>query len=205
MATISFINQIDKTKMKRHRVRLLFGALVIVLLLVYYFIPRPKTIGEKTDKETAGARSSSTTNIATVMNAVKANAQTTQTTASPLANPTLIVNDRQKTNEIRQYMESQNKPIEFYGQIIDQDKNPISGVKVRVEVRHIRVIIAAPWGDEDQIIPIDKETDSGGRFVISGVTGDSLAIKSVEKEGYRLSPKTENIYRYGGELSPYHH
>lgn len=63
-----------------------------------------------------------------------------------------LTND-QKTNDsnrspeaIRQYMESQNKPIEFYGRIIDQNGDPVSGAKVKIGVRHWNVVVPAPWG-----------------------------------------------------------
>jgi len=101
-------------------------------------------------------------------------------------------------------MESQNKPIQFYGLVINQNNKPISGVKVSIKVRHIKVIVPAPWGDEGQMLPIEKETDLSGRFEINGATGDSLTIESVEKTGFKLSPKTENIYCYSGVAKPYH-
>ncbi|HUA65490.1 MAG TPA: hypothetical protein VME24_06565 [Alphaproteobacteria bacterium] len=188
--------------MNKHQIRLLFGALLIVVLLVYYFVYRPTSRGEKKDKDTAGAGSPSMSNVATVASALKTNIQRTQTISST-TNRASVVTDRQKTNEIRQYMESQNRPIEFYGRIVDQERNPIPGVKVKVDIRHITVIVPAPWGDEDQIIPIERETDSAGLFEINGVTGASLAIRSVEREGYRLSPKTEDIYSYGNTPTPY--
>ncbi len=98
-------------------------------------------------------------------------------------------------------MESLNKPIDFYGQIIDQDGNPISGVKVKATVRHIKVIIPTAWGDEDQIIPIEKETGLDGRFEINGVTGvNGFNIESIQKDGYEVEPGLRTYRAVGSSL-----
>ncbi len=104
----------------------------------------------------------------------------------PVENP--VVNDHQKTNEIRQYMESLNVPIKFYGKIIDQDGYPLAGVSIKGVVLHIKVVVPAPFGDEDQIIPIDQKTDLEGRFLIQGVAGRSLQIESIQADGYEVEP-----------------
>jgi hypothetical protein len=202
LATVSFFDQVNGIKMKTYRAWLLFSALLVVMLLIYYFIRHPTNTGV-ISSETAKVGSSSASGIVTATNVLKENISKTQATTFRPTNTTPIINDHQKTNEIRQYMESQNKAILFYGRVVDQDENPISDVKVKVEVRHIKVIVPAPWGDEDQIIPIEKETDSTGHFEVNGVTGDSLTIIFVEKEGYRLSPKLENTYGYGGVPNPF--
>ena len=105
-----------------------------------------------------------------------------------LANQLSKVNDREKTNEVRQYLESQNKPVEFYGKAVDQDGNPLAGVKVKGQVLHIKVMAPAPWGDQDEIIPIEKETDSDGRFEVRGQSGRSLDIDLIQKSGYETEP-----------------
>ncbi len=105
-----------------------------------------------------------------------------------------IQNDREKTNAIRQYMESQNKPIQFYGQVIDQNGSPISGVKVRVKVRHWDVKVPAAWGADTKIFSVEKETDLAGRFEVHDVTGDVFDVESIRKTGYALSPKTPNSF-----------
>jgi hypothetical protein len=139
----------------------------------------------------------STSNIPVTI--AKTNGMTQLITSSP-TNPQPLVNDRLKTNAIRQYMESQNKPVEFYGQVIDQDENPLSGVRVTVEVRHTNVMVPAPWGDEDQIIPIEKETDASGHFEINGVTGDGFNIESIQKDGYEVEPGLRTYHAVGGSL-----
>src|SRR5882724_1170812 len=127
---------------------------------------------------------------------VKLNPPEEQKVFTP-TNAPRIINDREKTNEIRQAMESRNKPIDFYGQIIDQNGNPVPGVKVKGEVIHLKVIVPAPWGTEDEIVPVEKETDLGGRFEIRDVAGRSFDIESIQKNGYLLSPKAPNHFSPG--------
>jgi hypothetical protein len=91
-------------------------------------------------------------------------------------------------------MESQNKPIEFYCEIIDQDGNPISGVKLKIEVHHLKIIVPVAWGDEEQSIPIEKESGIDGRIEIHEATGDGFQVESVGKTGYQLSPQTPNHF-----------
>jgi hypothetical protein len=95
---------------------------------------------------------------------------------------------------IRQYMESQNSPIALYGLVVDQDGNPVPGVKVRVGVRHWNVVTPAPWGAQGQTIPLEKVTAADGRFEMRDVTGDGVHIESISKSGYQLSPKARNHF-----------
>jgi hypothetical protein len=112
-----------------------------------------------------------------------------QTTQPSLANSIPVVNDRVNTNEIRQYMESQNVPVAFYGKVIDQDGNPISGARVKGEVLHVKVMAPAPFGAADEIIPINETTDSGGQFQVLNVSGRSFDLDSIQKDGYEVEPE----------------
>jgi hypothetical protein len=157
-------------------------------------VPLPKTTPE------IGQSSSNTPNAPAVT--LK---QTTQppSPAPSSANqlPVVNVNDHEKTNEIRQYLESQNKPVEFFGKIIDQDGNPLAGVKIKGEVLHLKVIVPAAWGSQDEIIPIDKDTDQNGRFEIQGMTGRGVVIESIQKDGYEVEPTSRSHGTAEGSLS----
>lgn len=126
------------------------------------------------------------------------NSSTTNSTLSvisstpPVPKLNIIQNDREKTNIIREYMESQNVPIDFFGKITDQDGNPVSGVKVQIKVRHWIVITPAAFGADAKMIPVATETDLSGCFEIHNVTGDGFDVESIQKAGYALSPKTPN-------------
>jgi hypothetical protein len=96
--------------------------------------------------------------------------------------------DRNNPDSIRKYMESQNVPVEFYGQTVDQDGNPISGVKISVKVRHWVVVAPIAFGAEGQSIPLDGKSDAAGRFELQGATGDNFDIESIQRDGYEVEP-----------------
>ena len=169
--------------------------LVIVLMLVLLFVRQnniaPKAVVQTS--QTIPAASNDSTVSQRINNLLHTN-------VSRPADRLPVVNDRQKTNEIRQYMESQNKPIELYGQVVDQDGNPLSGARIKGLTLHAKVIVPAPWGDEDEVIPIEKTTDSTGRFEIHGISGRSLEIDSIQKEGYEAEPMKRNWGVSSGRL-----
>ena len=135
---------------------LLFAVLGVAFVLVWLSIRQQKqssTLPKSIDQ------SSQSTPVISVSNAPATSQKTSgapQANASSPVNQLSAVYDRQKTNEIRQYMESQNKPIEFYGQVIDQDGNSLAGVSVKGEALRIKVVVPAAWGDKDEIVPIAK-------------------------------------------------
>ncbi len=135
-----------------------------------------------------------TTSLLSTNSVLRQNRAATQPLVSTPIGLNPIQNDLEKTNTIRRYMESQNKPIEFYGQVIDQNNIPISGVEVKIKVRHWDVVVPTAWGADARIIPINKETDLDGRFEIHDVTGDVFDVESIKKTGYVLSPKTPNSF-----------
>jgi hypothetical protein len=85
-------------------------------------------------------------------------------------------------------MESQNIPVAFYGKVIDQDGNPISGASIKGEVLHVKVLVPAPFGAADEIVPIDQTTDAKGQFVINNVSGRSFDLDSIQRNGYEVEP-----------------
>ena len=89
--------------------------------------------------------------------------------------------------KMRADIEAKNVPLDFYGRVIDQDTNGLSGVSIAIRVRH--------WNTESfGSVPIERETDSNGRFDIHDVTGDAFDIESMGKEGYELEPNTKRAY-----------
>jgi hypothetical protein len=142
---------------------------------------------EKTNQPTAKIPSAST------------NRNSAAQTAALSQNPP-STNDRQKTNAIRQYMESQNVPVDFLGKVIDQNGAPLLGVKIQVKVRHWDVVVPTAWGADTKEIPVESETDLGGRFQLSGVTGDGFDIESIQKDGYEAEPGLRTYHAIGGSL-----
>jgi hypothetical protein len=72
----------------------------------------------------------------------------------------------------------ESKPMDIYGQVVDQSGQPVVGVKVQ---GYVRVGI----GDDEEH---DTETDSQGRFHFLGLHGQGLGIR-LQKQGYEYGYK----------------
>jgi hypothetical protein len=72
----------------------------------------------------------------------------------------------------------ESKPMDIYGQVVDQSGQPVVGVKVQ---GYVRVGI----GDDEEH---DTETDSQGRFHFLGLRGQGLGIR-LQKQGYEYGYK----------------
>jgi hypothetical protein len=92
--------------------------------------------------------------------------------------------------EVREIMQQANQPIAFYGLVMDQNNQPISGVKVVLAVRHTEEVL--PGFTDDRFRYFDEVTDSRGRFTLTNTKGAVLSVKSLEKGGYEMSPHAVN-------------
>jgi hypothetical protein len=72
----------------------------------------------------------------------------------------------------------ESKPMDIYGQVVDQSGQPVVGVKVQ---GYVRVGI----GDDEEH---DTDTDSQGRFHFLGLRGQGLGIR-LQKQGYEYGYK----------------
>ena len=113
------------------------------------------------------------------------------TNATAPSNPTTAPASRpDKLEFLRDLAQQSNRPIRFYGKVIDQDENPILGVKVTLGVRNTKEPIAGLVGDVFDYPVVT--TDAQGLFSITDAKGALLTIKSLEKPGYEASIKTVN-------------
>src|SRR5665213_1458796 len=105
-------------------------------------------------------------------------------------------NSQSRVDMIKEALEQKNVPVNFYGRVIDQDSNALSEVNIHIYVRH--------WGLTEnamsQPIRLERETDAGGRFEISGETGDALDFESIQKTGYDLEPGQRSFGAVGGSM-----
>lgn len=112
----------------------------------------------------------------------------------PSANQQSAVPRKVETPEqARARIESVNVPIDFYGQVIDEDSNALAGVSIEMSIRH--------WTMPDLSVPVAGSTeiyittnsDANGRFEIHGKLGDGVYIESIKKSGYDLEPGQSNF------------
>lgn len=97
---------------------------------------------------------------------------------------------------LQQALERKDVPVVFYGQVIDQDSNALPGVEIRVYIRHWKLTknaLTAP-------VYLTEETGNGGRFEVSGETGDALGIESIRKGGYEAEPGPRSFGAVSGSF-----
>jgi len=110
------------------------------------------------------------------------------------------VNGRQSTADpsllaLRAIANLANRPIEFFGLVLDQDGKPVPGVKISLQVRLMKE--PRPGAIGDLFEDIATLSDGNGLFSLADSKGSVLTVKALEKEGYEPSSKTTNrSYRY---------
>lgn len=78
-----------------------------------------------------------------------------------------------------------NRPIEFYGLVLDQDGNPLPDVEVKLSIRATKEPVPGAVGDGFDY-PIVR-TDDRGRFEIVNTKGALLSVQELRKPGYEAS------------------
>jgi hypothetical protein len=133
-------------------------------------------------------------------------AQPSNASSNPatVLNVTTVSSNAAETRELRmkQMVEELNVPVRFYGMVIDQNSNALSGVRVKLGVRHstyaipnsLEAVKYAALSQEElqkMLHPTTEVlTDDNGRFqwADSNVTGDILGVASITKDGYEAEP-----------------
>ena len=94
-----------------------------------------------------------------------------------------------------------NVPIVFYGALQDQNGAPVEGATIRAAYN--RWTIPDVVQGSPSRATNDFYSDAAGRFLISGITGETMTI-SIEKEGYELEPHAKMSFGFGYG-TPEHH
>jgi hypothetical protein len=102
--------------------------------------------------------------------------------------------DESRALRLQQIISAKNGPIEFYGQVIDQDSNPVPAVKINVSISQTYMPSSTNLAIGAKVVHLEKETGANGRFDIQGVEGNGFDVESIQKAGYELSPTTSHSY-----------
>jgi hypothetical protein len=97
----------------------------------------------------------------------------------------------------QKFVESRNKPIDFYGRVIDQDSNALSGVDIKVSIEKLTAVISTEGFVGSKYTPLEYTSGSDGRFEINGVSGDGGGIQ-IYKDGYEAESEKNG---FGGGTS----
>jgi hypothetical protein len=172
-----------------------FGIFVLVLVLLVtaliLFYSRKTVPKAGPDKLLAQTTISVTTNVnSPVQNMGTSN----QMNLENVQNEKSAIQPQERVELLRRALEGKNSPIDFYGQVIDQNSNALSGAKINVSIRHWELSENA----QSRVIRLEKETDLSGRFEINGATGDAFDLGNIQKEGYELEPNTKRGFGTSG-------
>jgi hypothetical protein len=98
---------------------------------------------------------------------------------------------KRRQEVVQQYNEKHNAPIEFYGQVIDQNSNGIPGVNIIASIQQPHASLSPTYDIiiSNTVVRLHEKTGEDGRFQIEGETGEDVNLESVKKVGCQLSPK----------------
>lgn len=119
--------------------------------------------------------------------------------------PRIVTGKLETPEQAKQEIESANLPVDFFGLVVDQNSNPIPGVKIKSGVRHWEMpdishlppgskILGASGG-----ISLEATTGPDGRFELTGATGDGFGVL-LFKDGYEAESE-KNSFGTGGSYS----
>jgi hypothetical protein len=118
----------------------------------------------------------------------------------PESQQTVVAHKVETPEQARQEIESANVPVEFYGQVIDQNSNALPGVEIKAVVRHW--VMADPVsmlaGSKD--ISLERKSGPDGRFELNDATGDGFDLKFIQKDGYEVEPGQRTFGAVGGSF-----
>ena len=85
-----------------------------------------------------------------------------------------------------EYGRSVNRPGNFYGQILDQNDKPVTGVKVTFEVSYFGIVVLPGLMPHNK--QLERTSDNAGRFSMQNETGLAMDVKLPVIEGHEFKP-----------------
>lgn len=102
--------------------------------------------------------------------------------------------DSDRKQKRREAFLAANVPINFWGKVVDQKGFPLPGVTV---IADTSTFIIAPDGSPITAYPkTNVVTGADGLFEILGMTGDSLQLLALDREGYEAEPGALRVFGY---------
>ena len=96
---------------------------------------------------------------------------------------------------VEAWTDSKNVAIDFWGQVVDQDNQPLSGVKIEASTREWSR--GFPLSLKSKFPTNHFVSDQLGQFSIHNMRGDSLVLERIQKDGYELATNQPTIFGYG--------
>jgi len=140
------------------------------------------------------------TNVSSTQNVVAPRAEMQQKDTNTGASTTAGTPESSQTNSVaaeerlRSFVENKNVPINFWGAVVDQDGNPLEGVKISGKIR--TWYLTKTLNFDSRFPEVSALSGSGGKFQIRDASGDMITMKSMEKEGYEPEPAALRGFGY---------
>ncbi len=182
------------------RPRFLFYAsilLLVILAIIFWLRPVKQIVAPLPTQEAVQPGS----NAPVIAHSASQNISSQPQPVLPASASSKRESDEEKAQRlVREFNESHYQPIEFYGQVIDQDSNPVPSVKINVSILQQQTSLPTTSGDfplTNNLVRLEKETGIDGRFEITGEKGQGVDIESISKKGYEISSKSPNHFEPG--------
>lgn len=108
-------------------------------------------------------------------------------------------NEGRRRAVVEQFVANRNQPINFYGLVVDQESNALSGVHIRSSVGQLTMedpaVVEMGLGSKE--IPIERTTGIDGRFEINGVSGTGFGVL-LFKDGFEAESQKNG---FGGGVN----
>lgn len=177
----------------RFRIIVLVATAVVALCLAVWFSQHHSGPGTATELVNAAAEEESQNQPHE--RASTARSQRTESASAQASDSVAI--EHYKAESLQTATIAKNVPVDFWGRVVDEADQPLSGVKV---VMRIRQWFYDSTNGPSTLSPRQEATSNAeGKFEWTGIGGDSLELESVLKEGYRLSPKAQTGFVYSNE------
>ncbi len=92
---------------------------------------------------------------------------------------------------LQEIVKESDAPISFYGQVIDQNSQPVEGAKITIHIRYYDPTMTKDHFQATKQIIVN--TDRNGRFAIENARGSSLGVDTISKDGFEFTfPSNRN-------------
>ena len=100
----------------------------------------------------------------------------------------------------RSFNETANVPVAFYGQVVDQDTNPLQNVQVDVKVLE-ECMLPTLETTRRSATNLQTQTGPDGRFEVAGPKGHLVTVTGLTKGGYEPELGIQGFYGIYGAQS----
>lgn len=115
-----------------------------------------------------------------------------ETKSSDTVTPSLFPPTDDRSARIETAIIDSNVPMDFFGQVVDSEEDPVEGAQVKLRVQ--RHVFTAPNSFSAASGDFLIYSDKNGLFSLRQERGHMLEVVDIEKTGYRLAAKQQTSF-----------